>query len=72
MSTIAKCKCSNVAVWWYTPGTDMYCEDCVHRGCSCNINPETGKEDTDELGRLLPCCEYMYRAEGWENEEDIP
>jgi hypothetical protein len=45
----------------------FFCEGCVSRGCSCNIiDQETGDEERDELGRLLPCCEYDYNEEGWE------
>lgn len=54
------CRCGKPAVWMYAPGTGNYCEDCVSRGCSCNIDPNTGVEDTDELGRFFPCCEYMW------------
>jgi hypothetical protein len=53
------------AEWRYTPGRrgagDYYCDDCVGRGCSC-----LELEEEDEQGRLLPCCEYDYAAEGWE------
>ena len=43
------CDCGAMAVWCYMPGyvekdSNKYsCDDCVHRGCSCNhysINPE--------------------------------
>jgi hypothetical protein len=37
----------------------------VHRGCSCNIDAD-GVEYLDELGRQLPCCEYLYSEEGFE------
>jgi hypothetical protein len=35
------CDCGQVAVWTYGPGysgggNPNYCDDCVHRGCSCN------------------------------------
>lgn len=62
-------KCSEPAVWWYMPSChDMYyCDDHVSRGCSCNVDPTTGVEDTDEQGRLLPCCEFGYSPGGhWE------
>ena len=34
-----KCKCGKIAVWCYMPGEkDCFCcDDCVPRGCSCNI-----------------------------------
>lgn len=43
-----------------------HCDDCVPRGCSCNINHETGIEDMDPEGRLLPCCEYDYSFDGYD------
>lgn len=69
------CKCDKTAVWCYIPGQegkdDYYCDDCVRRGCSCNIDPVTLVEDTDEKGRLFPCCEYLYDDRGFEvSEED--
>lgn len=64
---IDPCKCGKPAVWLYMPGDGQYCDDCVSRGCSCNIDYETGLEDTDELGRLLPCCEY-----GWVGDPPGP
>jgi hypothetical protein len=57
-------------VWEYMPedGEHYCCEECVPRGCSCQTeNPDgTGDLMKDELGRLLPCCEYMYNPEGFE------
>lgn len=33
------CKCANKATWFYTPYNDgrdkYYCDDHIHRGCSC-------------------------------------
>lgn len=72
---LAKCSvCGALAVWEYAPadGLGEYCDEHVPRGCSCNrsYNPESddwdGPEDTDELGRLLPCCEYFWSPEGFE------
>jgi hypothetical protein len=54
----------------YQEGLDehnrFWCDDCIPRGCSCNINPNTGIEDTDGQERLLPCCEYWYNDQGFE------
>ena len=63
-------QCQTLAVWMYMPDCsyprDIYfCDDHVPRGCSCNINPNTGEEDRDEQGRLYPCCEYMYDDRGF-------
>jgi hypothetical protein len=75
-----KCKCGKLAVWVLMSSDDEigYCDDCVPRGCSCNFNPviddpnhpdfnkkENWIEERDELGRLIPCCEYWYKEEGW-------
>lgn len=43
-----KCDCSAIATWVYLPGyggkENIYdCDNCVHRGCSCNHN--STKED---------------------------
>lgn len=47
------------AVWSFMPGEEEACDDCVPRGCSCQENPETGKQWADARGRLLPCVEWM-------------
>lgn len=49
---------------------DFYCDDCVPRGCSCNMEPVDGNpenlaednwvEPVDDKGRKYPCCEYSY------------
>ena len=62
-------KCNEkLAVWHYMPMTtrkDIYfCDDCVPRGCSCNIPINSSEEERDEQGRLLPCCEYWYDDRG--------
>lgn len=35
-----KCDCGQKATWIYMPGfregSPFFCDDCVHRGCSCN------------------------------------
>jgi hypothetical protein len=35
-----KCDCGKKATWIYMPGfkdgSPYFCDDCVHRGCSCN------------------------------------
>ena len=78
-----KCnKCNNMAVWYYMPddkprhkdypNNKYYCDNCVARGCSCNMvgYPEYVEGDTyeyykDELGRDLPCIEYDYCETGY-------
>lgn len=52
------CTCGEKAEWTYMPSEGDYCNACVPRGCSCNVDPDTGVEDTDLTGRLLPCVEF--------------
>ena len=88
MTYKAKCKCGKLAVWLYmpsnemNPGDDMCCDDCVPRGCSCNSypvddnwendNPDNWEQETDNQGRLLPCCEWWYDEEGIDLEGENP
>lgn len=69
------CKCNAMADWMYMPSCEdrdtYYCGDHVSRGCSCNIDPETDIEDKDESGRLLPCCEYNYSEDGYDNDKTL-
>jgi hypothetical protein len=39
------------SVWFYMPGMDNACEECVPRGCSCNreIKPEFEEEYTEDM-----------------------
>lgn len=62
-------KCKSIAVWMYMPSAkyQMRCEEHVPRGCSCNLN-EDNVEDTDDQGRLFPCCEWMYNEKGFRVE----
>lgn len=43
------CVCGKEAVWCYMPGGECYCDDCVPRGCSCNVDniQEFGEPKTD-------------------------
>jgi hypothetical protein len=65
-------KCHKIAIWRYQPTNEIkedhryFCDDHIKRGCSCNIDPENGIEDTDNLGRLFPCCEYLYDDRGFD------
>jgi len=75
-----KCNCGKIAVWVYMPGKGIWacCDDCVPRGCSCNsiiIKPDnelTGtiefsdEQERDNKGRLLPCCEWIYDKDGFD------
>ena len=79
------CRCHNLAIWYYSPddreidGSPIlrekyFCDDCVNRRCSCRLiydeGIETEEEERDSLGRYLPCVEYDYLEEGWDN--DLP
>lgn len=36
---LSKCDiCGKTATWLYMPGGRFYCDDCVPRGCSCNVD----------------------------------
>ena len=65
-----KCfKCNRDAVWSYLPGSESVCDECVPRGCSCNVEPKDGdwenedptnwEEVVGEDGRKYPCCEWV-------------
>ncbi len=44
------------------------CDECVDRGCSCNMtdpSDENSEEHKDEIGRLLPCCEWGWSSQGY-------
>jgi len=74
-----KCDCGKRAVWLYMPdtdekgGNDYYCDDCVPRGCSCNLEPKDNNYENqspdnwyqplDDKGREFPCCEFFYIGE---------
>jgi len=65
------CECSELAIWMYAPSgrkekDRYYCDACIKRGCNCNINPDSGEEDVDDLGRKYPCCEYLYDDRGFD------
>jgi len=74
MRSVVKVRCdichAKIATWEYMPGGFVYyCDDCVPRGCSCNLlgdeDDDNRIEATDEQGRLLPCCEFGYSQNGW-------
>jgi hypothetical protein len=62
--------CANKAVWFYGPGSDQACDECVPRSCNvCNTYPVDGNpenedptnwvEETDILGRKYPCSNWF-------------
>ena len=75
-----RCNCGKMAVWLYMPSgggnSPYYCDNCVPRGCSCQLKPKDGNwensnEDNwvqplDGKGRKFPCCEFDYSEEGFE------
>lgn len=60
--------CAQIASWLYMPGGDLACDECVPRGCSCNLEPKDGDYDNldpknwaeplDNKRRFFPCCEW--------------
>jgi len=65
--------CQSMAVWNLASAgigeEQAYCDSCVPRGCSCNFIPDGAclVEDLGEDGRSLPCCEYLYSEDGFED-----
>ncbi len=73
------CDCGVPATWEYSPGfssltNSYFCDACVPRGCSCQTegvyNDDGEVEDEiylrDSEGRLLPCIEFEYCEEGFD------
>jgi hypothetical protein len=93
------CECKKIATWLYMPSSSntshpYYCDNCVPRGCSCNMEytvkspqahengygedpPSDGRSwkwieeniswvYTDNKGRELPCIEFDYSDEGYD------
>ena len=62
--------CQLTAVWYLASAgigeERSYCDSCVPRGCSCNFvdDKETWFDDN---GRSLPCCEYIFSENGFED-----
>lgn len=84
---IARCACGKLATWHYMPScsddcdgfycecTRGMCDECVPRGCSCNLidgseNSTSDEEFRDDLGRLLPCCEWDEEPHGVDDMAD--
>ena len=77
--------CGKKAEWSYMPGANNYCDNCVPRGCSCNLelkegidieseeaeDPKNYYEPTDDKGRKFPCCEYGLIDPKAHNNPDI-
>lgn len=70
-----KClECIKMATWINAKDASIYyCDTCVPRGCSCNLQPaDNNASYEDEVewvqeyvhGRLFPCCEFNYNEEG--------
>ena len=66
----AKCiKCGAEACWFYEcRASEGFCENCVPRSCHCSWNEEINDYIRDELGRIIPCADYMYFEEGMDEE----
>lgn len=65
-----RCDCGKVADWFYVPTHDAHefndyaCDNCVPRGCSCNVGDD-GAQEADMFGRWAPCCEWWWIGEDW-------
>lgn len=70
-------KCDRMAVWDYAPkdGDLSYCDECVPRGCSCNLlcpdDGHDGEQEHDDQDRELPCVEYDFNPKGFDEESFI-
>ena len=69
--------CSQVAQWLYAPGkndpegVDYYCDDCVPRGCSCNLTLKDGVEEIMiDLYEMNPDEDYYQPLD--ENGREYP
>lgn len=65
-------RCGRPAVWTYSPTYSgkrewrrMFCDQCVPRGCSCQLDRHDGLPYRDKRGRRIPCGEYTYSADGF-------
>lgn len=63
--------CKRKATWHYSPSCNNWkpeererCDECVPRGCSCQIDSDTRLPERDEKGRELPCCEWNFYPKG--------
>jgi len=68
-----KCyKCSNLATWQYMPGDANWysCDNCVSRGCSCQLDFDTDEPLLDDKGRELVCCEYDFSEFGYDDDSE--
>jgi hypothetical protein len=57
--------CARMAVWFGPGRGGIYCHLCVPRGCSCQVNHDTGIPYLDEKGRELPCVDFSHFPNGW-------
>lgn len=63
--------CKRKALWHYSPSDNWKseeryrCGECVPRGCSCQIDSDTGEPARDKKDRELPCCEWTYLPNGY-------
>jgi len=75
-----KCKCGKMAVWCYMPGygdnsSSYHCDDCVPRGCSCNVNfidnleKEENYKDGDKVLFLNESHDFFNEKVGCSKEE---
>lgn len=73
MVEFEKCDCGKKATWLYMPGfqegSPFFCDDCVHRGCSCN-EYSTIDEHYHPPGGISPNEDEIEDVDWrWKNEE---
>jgi hypothetical protein len=68
-----KCKCGKIATWLYMPAEEDWfcCDDCVPRGCSCNVDlkeefftDDLTQEKYDELCKDENNLEELFDDKG--------
>jgi len=67
------CKCGKLATWTYMPsgnGQRWYCDDCVNRGCTCNLRDLSFDGEPKTTNNLIWWSKEVY-DKAWETDEDI-
>lgn len=81
-SSMIACKdCKSMAVWSGWNGDNFFfCDEHVPRGCGCAVqeydpyapighpNLDIMIQKTDAIGRLIPCIEFFYSKDGFDDE----
>lgn len=65
------CKCGAPGVWEYVPGDSVACEECVPRGCSCQLYPREGVVEVVVDGEIIN-SEEDYEMATDEQGRELP